>query len=104
MDEDNEEIEYYKDENISITYNKKNDDYLILIESTQGFEKHISLDQRIMEGAAKNDLDHLSETLSIMDLSIGLSRTDVIRVYEAILKTMEKYNEKVEEFKAKECL
>lgn len=43
------EREYYKDRNISITYSPIDDDYLISIESTKGFERHISLDQRILD-------------------------------------------------------
>jgi len=99
-----EEREYYRNEDISITYDPIDDNYQILIESTKGFERRISLDQRILEGFAKNDLNHLSERLAIMNLSDGLSRTDVIRLYDAILKTMEKYNEEVKEFKLSEGL
>ena len=99
-----EEKVYYQDENISITYHPTEDDYLIRIESTKGFEKCMSLDQRILEEFSKKDLKYVSETLARMDLSNGLSRTDVIRVYDAILKTMEKYEEEVKEFRASENL
>ena len=99
-----EEKEYYKDRNMSITYIPTKDIYHISIESTKGFEKRMSLDQRILEEFSRNDIAHLSDSLAMMGLSIGLNRTDVMRLHHGIESTMKKYDKEVEEFKKKESL
>lgn len=95
---------YHEDEHVRIVYIPLADEYAFRVNSTLSGERHFSLDQRVLEEFSSHDLNHLSETLGIMNLSNGLSRTDIIRVYDAILETMKKYEEEFKEFKKKESL
>ncbi len=98
------EEEYYRDRNLSVIYNPDEENYCILIESTKGFGTRMSLDQKVLEELAKQDIAYVSEKLAMMHLSNGLSRIDIIRTHTAILETIGRYNKNLEKFRKKEDL
>jgi hypothetical protein len=92
----------YEDRFVLVTYYPADDRYAFsLLPTMAAGRTRLFLDQRLVDEFSRNNIEHLSSKLGLVDPAfyVSMSRTDIKRIHEAIRGTNNTYIRQLAEFR-----